>query len=95
MLDVDEFLLEQQFAACDYCKEGWFGTKRTREHMPGKFESGVFKKTNFLLAPEKEWLQPDKAICRNCVAEAKARAKDGMPVSLYGGQLRRSRSVSA
>ena len=26
--EVDQFLLEQEFAACEYCKEGWFGTRR-------------------------------------------------------------------
>ena len=77
--EVDQFLLEQEFAACERCKEGWFGTRRTRDDMPGRFESGVFKKSNFLLAPETEWLEPGQAICRNCLAEAKARAKDGLP----------------
>ena len=30
-------------------------------------------------SPETEWLEPGQAICRNCLAEANARAKDGLP----------------
>ena len=77
--EVDTFLQEQEFAACDYCKEGWFGTTRPRDALPGQVETATFKKSNFILAPEKDWLEPGKAICRNCLSEAVARTKEGLP----------------
>lgn len=67
--DVDAFMLEHEFTSCEYCKEGWFGTKRTREELPGQFESVAFRKNNFLLAPAKAAMP----LCRNCLSEAKAR----------------------
>ena len=76
---VDAFLQEQEFASCHYCKEGWFGTARTKEEMPGGVECATFKKTNFLLAPQRQWLEPGRAICKNCLAEAQAREKQGLP----------------
>ena len=77
--EVDTFLQEQEFTACEYCKEGWFGTTRPRDALPGQVETATFKKSNFILAPEKDWLEPGKAICRNCLSEAVARAKEGLP----------------
>ena len=47
--------------------------------MPGQVETATFKKSNFILAPEKDWLEPGKAICRNCLSEAVARTKEGLP----------------
>ena len=81
--EVDSFLLGHDFQACDYCKEGWFGTQRGKADLPGKFESTTYQKCNFVLAPEKNWLSSGKPICVHCLAEAKARAKDGLPLEPF------------
>ena len=79
--EVDAYMLDMEFQDCAYCKEGWFGiaTGRGKSRLPGGFESQAFQKTNFCRAPEKEWLEPGKPICENCLHEAKARAKAQLP----------------
>ena len=79
--EVDAYMLEMEFQDCSYCKEGWFGiaTGRGKSRLPGGFESQAFQKTNFCRAPEKEWLEPGKPICENCLHEAKERAKAQLP----------------
>ena len=79
--EVDEYMLKLKFQDCSYCKEGWFGvqTGKDKSRLPGGIESQAFQKTNFCQALEKEWLEPDKPICENCLIEAKMRAKAGMP----------------
>ena len=72
--EVDKFLGEMQFQHCDYCKIGWFGTKRQKAEMPGGFECAAFK-LNVLQAPEASWLDPARPICKACLDEAKQRAK--------------------
>ena len=81
--EVDSFLLGHDFQACDYCKEGWFGTQRSKAELPGKFESATYQKCNFVLAPKKNWLCSEKPVCVHCLAEAKARAKDGLPLEPF------------
>lgn len=58
-----------EFIDCDYCRTGWFGTKRqkadsqnpcsgaSRNGLHGGFECGVYK-MNFPRAPETHWLDP-------------------------------------
>ena len=79
--EVDAYMLDMEFQDCAYCKEGWFGiaTGRGKSRLPGGFESQAFQKTNFCRAPEKEWLEPGKPICENCLHEAKERAKAQLP----------------
>ena len=79
--EVDEYMLKLKFQDCSYCKEGWFGihTGNDKSRLPGGIESQAFQKTNFCQALEKEWLEPGKPICENCLIEAKKRAKAGMP----------------
>ena len=43
----------KEFTACEYCKEGWFGTTRPRDALPGQVETATFKKSNFILGPRK------------------------------------------
>ena len=81
--EVDSFLLGHDFQACDYCKEGWFGTQRSKAELPGKFESATYQKCNFVLGPKKNWLCSEKPVCVHCLAEAKARAKDGLPLEPF------------
>ena len=77
--EVDTFLNELEFQDCSYCHEGWFGTKRTKAQLPGKFETQTFQKTNFVQMPKKDWLEPERPICDMCLKEAKKRAQDGLP----------------
>ena len=77
--EVDEYMVSLQFQDCDYCHEGWFGSSRKKEHLPGGFESEAYKKTNFLRAPEGQWLDSSRPICQNCLLEAKRRAAEGYP----------------
>ena len=57
--EVDTFLNELEFQDCSYCHEGWFGTKRTKAQLPGKFETQTYQKTNFVQMPKQDWLEPD------------------------------------
>ena len=68
-----------EFQYCDYCHEGWFGTRIKRQDLPGGFESEAYKKTNFLQAAQTQWLDPARPICENCLLEAKRRAAEGLP----------------
>ena len=79
--EVDAYMLDMEFQDCAYCKEGWFGiaTGRGKSRLPGGFESQAFQKTKFCRAPEKEWLEPGKPICENCLHKAKERAKAQLP----------------
>ena len=77
--EVDTFLNELEFQDCSYCHEGWFGTKRTKAQLPGKFETQTYQKTNFVQMPKKDWLEPERPICDMCLKEAKKRAQDGLP----------------
>ena len=79
--EVHEYMLKLKFQDCSYCKEGWFGihTGNDKSRLPGGIESQAFQKTNVCQALEKEWLEPGKPICGNCLIEAKKRAKAGMP----------------
>ena len=76
--EVDEFMNSLQFEDCVYCHEGWFGSRRTKKELPGQFECEVYRKTNFLRAAESQWLEPGRPICKNCLAEAKARSAEGV-----------------
>ena len=76
---VDCHMMSLEFQDCDYCHEGWFGTRVKRQHLPGGFESEAYKKTNFLQAAQTQWLDPARPICENCSLEAKRRVADGMP----------------
>ena len=86
---MDEFLLDKhRFQACDYCKNGWFGTNLPKTALPGGFETQTYKKTNFLVVSNSERLHPGKDICRNCWNEAQDRRKAGLspePVRYTGG----------
>ena len=77
--EVDRHMMSLEFQDCDYCHEGWFGTRIKRQDLPGAFEADAYKKTNFLQAPKTQWLDPGRPICENCLLEAKRRASDGMP----------------
>ena len=79
--EVDEYMLKLKFQDCSYCKEGWFGIHagNDKSRLPGGIESQAFLKTNFCQALEKDWLEPGKPICENCLIEAKKRSKAGMP----------------
>ena len=77
--EVDRHMMSFEFQHCDYCREGWFGTRIKRQDLPGGFEPEVYKKTNFLQAPQTQWLDPNRPICENCLLEAKRRAAEGMP----------------
>ena len=68
-----------EFEHCDYCHDGWFGTRIKRQDLPGGFESEAYKKTNFLQAAQTDWLDQARPICENCLLEAKKRAAKGMP----------------
>ena len=79
--EVDAYMLDMQFQDCSYCNEGWFGIAigRDKSRLPGGFETHAFQKTNFCRAPEKDWLEPGRPICENCLHEAKERAKVHLP----------------
>eukprot|EP00434_Breviolum_minutum_P034662 symbB.v1.2.030682.t1/scaffold3473.1/size82075/2 len=77
--EVDTYMMSLEFQDCDYCHEGWFGTRKQKQDLPGGFESECFKKTNFLRAFEPEWLEAGRPICENCLLEAKRRAAEGLP----------------
>ena len=77
--EVDRHMMSLEFQHCDYCHEGWFGTRIKRKDLPGGFESEAYKKTNFLQAAQTQWLDPARPICENCLLEAKRRAAEGMP----------------
>ena len=77
--EVDRHMMSLEFQHCNYCHEGWFGTRIKRQGLPGGFESEAYKKTNFLQAPQTQWLDPERPICENCLLEAKRRAAEGMP----------------
>ena len=77
--EVDAYMMSLEFQDCDYCHEGWFGTRKQKQDLPGGFESECFKKTNFLRASEPEWLEAGRPICENCLLEAKRRAAEGLP----------------
>ena len=77
--EVDRHMMSLEFQHCDYCHEGWFGTRIKRQDLPGGFESEAYKKTNFLQAPQTQWLDLERPICENCLLEAKRRAAEGMP----------------
>ena len=77
--EVDTYMMSLEFQDCDYCHEGWFGTRKKKAELPGGLESEVFKKTNFLRAPVNQWLDPCRPICENCLLEAKRRCSDGLP----------------
>ena len=77
--EVDRHMMSLEFQDCDYCKEGWFGTRIKRQDLPGGFEPEAYKKTNFLQAAQTQWLDPNRPICENCLLEAKRRAAEGMP----------------
>ena len=79
--EVDAYMLDMEFQDCSYCKEGWFGiaTGRGKSRLPDGFEGQAFQKTNFCRAPEKDWLEPSRPICENCLHEAKERAKAQLP----------------
>ena len=68
-----------EFQHCDYCHDGWFGTRIKRQDLPGGFESEAYKKTNFLQAAQTDWLDQARPICENCLLEAKKLAAEGMP----------------
>ena len=77
--EIDSFLLDQHtFSACDYCKEGWFGTVLPKQKMPGGFETETFKKMNFVVVPLHQRLQRDRSICVSCYKEAQDRQKQGL-----------------
>ena len=76
--EVDTYMMSLEFQDCDYCHEGWFGTRQQKQDLPGGFESECFKKTNFLRALEPEWLEAGRPICENCLLEAKRRAAEGL-----------------
>ena len=77
--EVDRHMMSLEFQHCDYCHEGWFGTRIKRQDLPGGFECEAYKKTNFLQAAQPQWLDPARPICENCLLEAKRRAAEGMP----------------
>ena len=77
--EVDRHMMSLEFQDCDYCHEGWFGTRIKRQDLPGGFESEAYKKTNFLQAAQTQWLDPARPICENCLLEAKRRASEGLP----------------
>ena len=77
--EVDSYMMSLEFQHCDYCHEGWFGTRMKRQGLPGGFESEAYKKTNFLQASQTKWLDPARPICENCLLEANRRAAEGMP----------------
>ena len=76
--EVDRHMMSLEFQHCDYCKEGWFGSRIKRQDLPGGFEPEAYKKTNFLQAAQTQWLDPNRPICENCLLEAKRRAAEGM-----------------
>ena len=77
--EFDRHMMSLEFQDCDYCHEGWFGTRIKRQDLPGGFESEAYKKTNFLQAAQTQWLDQARPICENCLLEAKRRASEGLP----------------
>ena len=77
--EVDTYMTSLEFQDCDYCHEGWFGTRKKRAELPGGFETDVYKKTNFLCGAVAQRLDPSRPICENCLLEAKRRASEGLP----------------
>ena len=74
--EVDSYMMSLEFQHCEYCHEGWFGTRVKRQGLPGGFESEAYKKTNFLQASQTKWLDPARPICENCLLEANRRAAE-------------------
>ena len=54
IVEVDDRLASHEFADCDYCEEGWFGTTQS---PPGGC-CATYEKMNFILAPKEWWLHP-------------------------------------
>ena len=77
--EVDTYMTSLEFQDCDFCHEGWFGTRKKRAELPGGFETDVYKKTNFLCGAVAQRLGPSRPICENCLLEAKRRASEGLP----------------
>jgi hypothetical protein len=51
--EIDTILNELEFQDCSYYYEGWFGTKRTKTQLPGKFETQTYQKKEFCANAEK------------------------------------------
>ena len=77
--EVDTYMTSLEFQDCDYCHEGWFGTRKKRAELPGGFETDVYKKNNFLCGAVAQRLDPSRPMCENCLLEAKRRATEGLP----------------
>ena len=65
IVEVDDRLASHEFADCDYCEEGWFGTTQS---PPGGC-CATYEKMNFILAPKERWLHPERSICLSCLGE--------------------------
>ena len=66
---ADEYLQSFEFADCDYCKVGWFGSNMD---APGRCQLSAVERWNFLLASQEEWREDGgKRICRGCLDEVK------------------------
>ena len=66
---ADEYLQSFEFADCDYCKVGWFGSSM---EAPGGCQLSAVERWNFLLASQEEWREDGgKRICRGCLDEVK------------------------
>eukprot|EP00435_Cladocopium_sp_Y103_P046401 s3767_g13.t1 len=72
--EVDAHMLDMEFQNCSYCKEGWPGVAYlvTWKAKPSR-------RRIFCRAPDKDWLEPGRPVCENCLHEAKERAKAQLP----------------
>ena len=76
-LQVDKFLGSHEFGGCDYCTQGWLGT---REAVPGGYtKDSTQGKMNFLIARAKHWLDPVRPICEGCLREVLEKEKKEPP----------------
>ena len=81
IVEVDDRLASHEFADCDYCEEGWFGTTQP---PPGGC-CATYEKMNFILAPKERWLHPERSICLSCLGEVEGE-EPGDPKGLTGLQ---------
>ena len=51
-LAADEYLQSFEFADCEYCKVGWFGSSMD---APERCQLSAVRRKNFLLASQEEW----------------------------------------
>ena len=59
--EVDRHMMSLEFQDCDYCKEGWFGTRIKRQDLPGGFEPVKLTRKQFFASSTDAVAGPQQA----------------------------------